>query len=268
MRFVKFDVPTFSQINLPSCLEKFCLHERGIILVTGATNSGKSTTLAAMINHINRHVRKHIITIEDPIEFLHQDRLSIINQREVGIDTLNFDVALKHILRQDPDVILVGEMRDADSFTAGLQAAETGHLILSSVHANSASNTIDRILDFFRDPTTRDQARLQLANNMVGIISQRLLPMKDGSGLIPAVEIMTGSPVVKKIIHENNLKKLPQVIASGQDSDMINFNKSIMKLIQSGKISEEVGLAHATNPESLKMNLQGIFLDDGRKILS
>ncbi len=268
MRFVKTEIPEFYDLNLPSCLENFCQQDRGLVLVTGSTNSGKSTTLAAMISYMNKNFRRHIITIEDPIEYLHHDNLSIINQREVGIDTDSFGEALRHVLRQDPDVILVGEMRDADSFSAALQAAETGHLVLSTVHASSASNTIDRILDFFREPVVCDQARFQLANNLVAIISQRLIPTKDGEGLVPAVEILTGTPTVKKLIRENNLKKLPQVIASGQDVEMISFNQSLLKLIQNGMISEDIGLSYATNPEALKMNLQGIFLDEGRKILN
>lgn len=268
MRFVKTEIPDFHELNLPTCLENFCQQERGLVLVTGSTNSGKSTTLASMINYMNKNFRRHIITVEDPIEYLHQDNLSIVNQREVGIDTDSFDEALRHILRQDPDVILVGEMRDADSFSAALQASETGHLVLTTVHASSASNTIDRILDFFREPALCDQARFQLANNLVAIISQRLIPTRDGEGLVPALEILTGTPTVKKMIRENNLKKLPQVIASGQDIEMISFNQSLLKLIQSGQITEEVGLSYATNPEALKMNLQGIFLDEGRKILS
>jgi twitching motility protein PilT len=268
LRFVKNEIPDFDSLSLPDYLSRFCQQERGLILVAGATNSGKSTTLAAIVGYINKYYKKHIVTIEDPIEFLHQDRSSIVNQREVGIDTHSFPDALKHILRQDPDVILIGEMRDAESFTAGLQAAETGHLVLSTVHAGSAANTVDRILDFFEDSDMRDQARFQLANNLVAIIAQRLLPLKKGHGLIPAIEIMTGTPLIRKMIHENNLKKLPQVISSGQDSEMISFNQSILKLIQSGSISKEVGLSHATNAEALRMNLQGIFLDEGRKIVS
>ncbi len=268
MRFVKFDIPVFSELHIPLSLEEFCSRERGLILITGATNSGKSTTLAAMIDYINRHFRKHIITVEDPIEFLHQDRLSIINQREVGIDTFSFDIALKHILRQDPDVILIGEMRDKESFTAALQAAETGHLVMSTMHASSASNAIDRILDFFHDPILQEQARLQLANNLISIVSQRLLPRKDGNGLIPALEILTGNPTVKRTIHKNELNKISQIIASTQDSDMMSFNQSILALIKKGLIKEEIGLAHADNPEVLKMNIQGIFLDEERRIVS
>ncbi len=268
MRFVKTEIPDFDALCLPDYLSRFSQQERGIILVSGATNSGKSTTLAAMVGYINKYYKKHIVTVEDPIEFLHQDRSSVINQREVGIDTHSFADALKHILRQDPDVILIGEMRDAESFTAALQAAETGHLVLSTLHAGSAANSIDRILDFFKDAEMRDQARFQLANNLVAVICQRLLPLKKGHGLIPAIEVMTGTPLIKKMIHENNLKKLPQVIASGQDLEMISFNQSILKLIQSGSISKEVGLSYASNAEALRMNLQGIFLDEGRKIIS
>jgi len=268
IRFVKTEIPKFSELNLPEKLSNFCHHERGIILVTGSTNSGKSTTLASMVDYINRNFRKHILTVEDPIEYLHRDRSSIINQREVFIDTLSFGDALKYVLRQDPDVILIGEMRDADSFSSALQAAETGHLVMSTVHASSPGNCVERILDFFRDSENRDQARLQLASNLVAIIGIRLLPSIDGKGLIPAIEIMTGAPLVTKLIRENKLKKLPQIIASGQDTDMCSFDQCILELIQSGKVKKEAGLAHATNPDSLRMNLQGIFLDEGRILSS
>lgn len=207
------------------------------------------------------------MTIEDPIEYLHKDKMSIINQREVGIDTFTYKEALRNVLRQDPDVILVGEMRDADSFEAGLQASETGHLVMTTVHAGSASNTIDRILDFFPEAETKDQVRFQLANNLVAVICIRLLPSQEFPGMVPALEILTGTPLVKRMIRENTLSKLSQVIQSGQDSEMISFNQSIYKLIKSGMVTEEVGLSYSSNPEALKMNLQGIFLDDGRKIV-
>ncbi len=267
MRAVKTEILSFEQLNLPEILGEISLVERGIVIVAGATGAGKSTTLASMIDYINRTVRKHIVTIEDPIEFLHSDKKSIINQREVGIDTMTFQTALKHVLRQDPDVILIGEMRDHQSFTASLTASETGHLVLTTVHADSAVQCIERILDFFSTPEQREQARLQLASNIVAIICQRLIPKIDKQGLIPAIEILRGTPIVKKFIRENKFDKIQKAIETGQEDGMQSFNQSIFKLIKENKISEEDGLSKATNPDALKMNLKGIFLDDSKRIL-
>jgi twitching motility protein PilT len=261
---VKTAIPDFDGLNLPSDLSRFCSEERGIVLVAGATNSGKTTTLAAMVNHINENFRKHIVTVEDPIEYLYQDRLSIINQREVGVDTDSFRQALKHVLRQDPDTIVIGEMRDSHSFTAALQSAETGHLVLSTIHSSSAANAIDRTLDFFGDSESRTQARFQLAHNLVVVVCQRLIPAMKTDTLVPVIEVMTASPLVRKLILGNQLNKLPQAIQSGQESDMITFNQSILKLIRSGVITEEVGLTYSSSPDALRMNLQGIFLESGK----
>ena len=267
MRAVKTEILSFEQLNLPQVLAEISLVERGIVIVAGATGAGKSTTLAAMIDYINKTVRKHIVTVEDPIEFLHKDEKSIINQREVGIDTMTFQTALKHVLRQDPDVILIGEMRDNQSFTAALMASETGHLVLTTVHADSAVQCIERIMDFFSTPEQREQARLQLATNIVAIICQRLIPKIDKQGLIPAVEILRGTPIVKKFIRENKFDKIQKAIETGKEDGMQSFNQSIFKLIKENKISEEDGLSKATNPDALKMNLKGIFLDDSKRIL-
>ena len=267
MRSVKTTILNFEQLNLPLVLKDISLVERGIIILAGATGSGKSTTLAAMIDYINKTERRHIVTIEDPIEFLHSDLKSIINQREVGIDTMTFQTALKHVLRQDPDVILIGEMRDQQSFSAALMASETGHVVLTTVHADSSVQCIERILDFFNTPEQREQARLQLATNIVAIICQRLIPTIDKQGLIPAVEILRGTPIVKKFIRENKFEKLNKAIETGKEDGMQTFNQSILALIQENKISEEDGLSKASNPEALKMNLKGIFLDDSKKIL-
>jgi twitching motility protein PilT len=267
MRSVKTEILSFEQLNLPSVLAEVSLVERGIIILAGATGSGKSTTLAAMINHINKSIRKHIITIEDPIEFLHVDRKSIVNQREVGIDTMTFQTALKHVLRQDPDIILIGEMRDQQSFSAALMASETGHVVLTTVHADSTVQSIERILDFFTSSEQREQARLQISTNLVAIVCQRLIPTIDRQGLIPAVEILRGTPIVKKFIREDKMDKLNKAIETGKEDGMQTFNVSILTLIQENKISEEDGLAKASNPEALRMNLKGIFLDDSKRIL-
>ncbi|MCK5706152.1 MAG: PilT/PilU family type 4a pilus ATPase [Candidatus Aureabacteria bacterium] len=267
MRSVKTTILNFEQLGLPTILKEVSLVERGIIILSGATGSGKSTTLAAMIDHINRTRRRHIITIEDPIEFLHQDLSSIVNQREVGIDTMTFQTALKHVLRQDPDVMLIGEMRDQQSFTASLSASETGHVVLTTVHADSSVQSIERILDFFSSPEQREQARLQLSTNIAAIICQRLIPNIDKQGLVPAVEILRGTPIVKKFIRENKFDKIYKAIETGKEDGMQTFNQSILKLIQENKISEEDGLSKASNPEALRMNLKGIFLDDSKGIL-
>jgi pilus retraction protein PilT len=241
--------------------------ERGIILLTGTTSCGKSTTLAAMIHHININRKKHIISVEDPIEYLHTDDLSIINQREVGIDTESFHVALKHVMRQDPDVILVGEMRDAQSFMAALAASDTGHLVFSTLHTTNASQVVGRILDFFQQHE-REQIRLQLSMNLRAAVSQRLVPLASGKGVVPAVEILVNNLTVQKLIYENKVEKLPAAIETGTDDGMQTFNQSLLKLYNEKLITREVALEYSSNPEALQMNMQGIFLDESRRILA
>lgn len=265
-RHVKTEIPTFEELHLPQMLKELALLPRGIIMATGTTGSGKSTTLAAMIEHINQNRCCRIITVEDPIEYVFQDKKAMISQREVGIDTMSFHAALKHVLRQDPDVIMIGEMRDSESFQAALTAAETGHLVYTSLHTGSAAQSISRILDFFPS-AERDQIRMALASNLQAVICQRLIPALSG-GVIPAVEILRNTPTVKKLLEKNALEKLDAAIETGVDDGMQTFNQSIYNLIKSGLISEEEGLRHATNPEALKMNLRGIFLDESRRILS
>jgi twitching motility protein PilT len=265
MRHVKSHVPPFEELHLPDVLRKIAGSERGIVIVSGVTGSGKSTTLAAMVDYINQTEKCHIITLEDPIEYLFEDNLSLINQREIGIDTKDFHIALRSALRQDPDVILIGEMRDKDSFTSAMTAADTGHLVFTTVHANNASQSIFRILDFF-PAEEREQIRRQLAVSLKAIIGQRLLPAKHG-GVVPALEIMVNTPIVRKLLEEDKMEQLPVAIQSGGEDGMQTFNQALYHLVKNDVITEEEAMAKSSNPEQLKMNLEGIFLDEGRRII-
>ncbi len=265
MRFVKTQVPTFEDLGLLPAIRQIAESPRGIVLVAGSTGSGKSTTLAAMIEHINAHSRKHIVTLEDPIEYVFEDNQSVIEQREVGLDTLSFQHALKHVLRQDPDVIMVGEMRDALSFQAAMSAADTGHLVLSTLHTTNAAMSVTRILDFFK-AEEREQVRRQLAGTLQAVICQRMIPTIAG-GMTPAQEIMINTPTVRKLIEENRLDKLAAAIETGTDDGMLNFNQALFQLVKDGKITEKDALAKATNAQALEMNFQGIFLSEGKRIL-
>jgi twitching motility protein PilT len=265
MRFVKTQVPTFEELGLLPILKQIAESPRGIVLLAGSTGCGKSTTLAAMIEHINGNSRKHIVTLEDPIEYVFEDNQSVVEQREVGLDTLSFEHALKHVLRQDPDVIMIGEMRDSTSFIAALSAADTGHLVLSTLHTTNAAQSVGRILDFFK-PDEREQVRRQLAACMQAVICQRMVPTIAG-GMTPALEIMINTGTVRKIIEENRLEKLPAAIETGGEEGMLNFNQSLFQLVKDGKVSQQEALAKATNAQALEMNFQGIFLSEGKRIL-
>ncbi|QSH40520.1 PilT/PilU family type 4a pilus ATPase [Lentisphaerota bacterium ZTH] len=261
-RWVKNRIMTFEQLGLPSIMCQISEYPRGIVILTGTTGSGKSTTLAAMLEHVNQTMAKHIITIEDPIEYEFQDDVSFFEQREVGIDTISFASALKHSLRQDPDIIMVGEMRDKTSFEAALQAADTGHLVMTTLHASNAAQTINRILDFY-EKAEQDPIREALANNLAAVISQRLLPRAMGSGRVPANEIMINSPIITKLLQENRLDKLSGAVAAGNSYGMMTFNQCLLKHVDDGLISEEDALEASDNPEALKMNFEGIFLSAG-----
>src|SRR6266699_2764462 len=266
LRFVKTSVPSFEELGLLPVLKKIAEAPRGIVLLAGSTGCGKSTTLAAMIEYINTNSRKHIITLEDPIEYVFEDNQSVIEQREVGLDTLSFHHALTHILRQDPDIIMIGEMRDAVSFSTAMSAADTGHLVLSTLHTTNASQSVSRILDFF-NADEREQIRRQLAGTLQAVICQRMVPTIAG-GMTPALEIMINTATVKKLMEENRLDKLPAAIETGNDDGMINFNQAHFKLVKDGKVTEQEALSKATNPQALEMNFKGIFLDEGRRILT
>jgi len=265
MRHVKTEIPNFEELRVPAQLKQFANWQRGIILLSGTTGSGKSTTLAAIIGEINRTQRRRIITIEDPIEYIFEDDQSVITQREIGLDTLDFGNALKHLMRQDPDVILIGEMRDRQSIRTALLAAETGHLVLSTLHAGEAAMALPRILDMF-PVSEQSQIRLGLADTNHAVVCQRLIPDAEG-GVMPATEILINTSTVRKLIIRNQLDVLQAAVETGTDDGMHTFNQSIYEHIKSGLITEEEGMRFASNPESLRMNLQGIFLDESRRIL-
>jgi twitching motility protein PilT len=265
MRFVKTQVPSFEELGLLPILRSIAESPRGIVLLAGATGCGKSTTLAAMIEHINANSRKHIITLEDPIEYVFEDNQSILEQREVGLDTPSFPDGLRHVLRQDPDVIMIGEMRDATSFSAAMSAADTGHLVLSTLHTTNASQSVGRILDFFK-PDEREQIRRQLSATLQAVVCQRMVPTIAGS-MRPALEIMINTGTVRKLIEENRLEKLAAAIETGGEEGMLNFNQSLFQLVKDGIVSQKEALAKATNAQALEMNFQGIFLTEGKRIL-
>jgi twitching motility protein PilT len=265
MRYVKTQVPSFEELGLLPNLKEIAQSPRGIVLLAGSTGSGKSTTLAAMVEHINANSRKHIVTLEDPIEYVFEDNQSVIEQREVGLDTQSFAQGLKNVLRQDPDVIMIGEMRDATSFSAAMSAADTGHLVLSTLHTTNAAQSVGRILDFFK-PDERDQIRRQLAGTLQAVICQRMVATTSG-GMTPAQEIMINSATVRKLIEENRLEKLGAAIETGGEEGMINFNQHLFQLVKEGKVSQRDALAKATNAQALEMNFQGIFLTEGKRIL-
>jgi twitching motility protein PilT len=266
MRYVKTNVPSFEQLGLLEQIKLIAESPRGIVLVAGSTGSGKSTTLAAMIEHINSNFKKHIITLEDPIEFVFEDNQCVIEQREVGLDTQSFHHALKNVLRQDPDIIMLGEMRDAVSFAAAMSAADTGHLVLSTLHTTSASQSVNRILDFFK-AEEREQIRRQLAATLRGVICQRMVTNVENK-MTPALEILINSPLVKKMIEENRLDKLAAAIETSGDDGMITFNQSLFNLVKTGRVSEKEALAKASNPQALEMNFKGIFLNEGGRIVN
>lgn len=266
MRYVKTNVPSFEELSLLDILKSIAESPRGIVLVSGTTGCGKSTTLAAMIEHINANFKKHIITLEDPIEYVFEDNQCVIEQREVGLDTLSFGMGLKHVLRQDPDIIMIGEMRDATSFSAAMSAADTGHLVLSTLHTTNASQSIGRILDFFK-ADERDSVRRQLAATLRAVVCQRMVTNVQG-GVMPALEIMINTATVRKLIEENRLDKLGAAIETGVDDGMQNFNQALYNLVKERRVTEQEALAKATNPQALEMNFKGIFLDEARRILT
>jgi len=246
-------------LNLPQSVERLATERRGLILVTGTTGSGKSTTLAALIDYINRTRQAHIITIEDPIEYEHPDRLSFVNQREVGYDAVDFPSALKSALRQNPDVILVGEMRDLETIETAILAAETGHLVMSTLHTLDAQETITRVISVFPEHQ-RDQARLILASVIRGVVSQRLIPRADGLGMVPAVEVLIASARVREYIADKTkTRDLHDVIAQGHTSyGMQTFDQSLMALFRSGLISYNEALLHCSNPSDFELKVRGI----------
>jgi twitching motility protein PilT len=254
MRLLDIAIPSFRELGLPYVLNYLSNRARGLILVTGPTGSGKSTTLASMIDLINREKRLHIITLEDPIEYLHRHNQCTINQREVGGDTKTFSSGLRAALREDPDVIMVGEMRDLETISTALTASETGHLVLASLHTSGAPETIDRIIDVF-PPSQQQQIRVQLASTLEGIVSQLLLTKTDGSGRVPAPEILVMSPAIKNLIRENKTYQILTQIQTGVKYGMVTLDMSLKDLFRRGLIDRMEALHYARDPENLKLDL-------------
>lgn len=254
-RLVPLKIYSLEQLGLPPVLGELTRHRQGLVLVTGPTGSGKSTTLAAMVNKINEERRANIVTIEDPIEFVHPDKSSIVSQREVGIDTDSFTDALKYVVRQNPDVILIGEMRDIETLNVGLQAAETGHLVFSTLHTSSASETLDRIMNIF-PPHERGTLCLRLSNSLRGIVAQKLLPRVDAEGRVAAVEIMIATPTIAKLVEEGKAGNIYAAIQEGGFWGMQTMNQCLTKYYKAGIISEEDALNAAGNSTELKQMIR------------
>ena len=266
LRRVLPGTPSFDALGLPPAVRRLTEEPRGLVLVTGPTGSGKTTTIAAMIDSINETQAKHIVTIEDPIEVLHADKRSLVNQREIGTDTEDYSVALKRVLRQDPDVIFIGEMRDPETVGAALTAANTGHLVFSTLHTVNATETVNRIVDFF-PPHQQRQARLSLAGSLRGIISQRLLERADGKGRIPAVEVLVATGrAFDKIVSPDETHELEQIIAEGEYYGMQTFDQSLFGLYKNGLIGLRDALAAASHPHDLRIALQQAGLPVGTQV--
>jgi twitching motility protein PilT len=258
-RAIPYEVKTIRELKLPAVLEEISARPRGLVLVTGITGSGKSTALAAMINHVNQHRRVNVITIEDPIEFLHRDQMANISQREVGSDTLTFGAALRHVLRQDPDVILIGEIRDADTLDTALKAADTGHLVFSTLHTTDATQTINRVISFY-PPHQHQEIRSLLSTALQAVICLRLVPKKDGSGRVPAAEVLINTAAVADNIRDiEKALNIPDLIAEGTISyGMQSFDQSLMKWYREGVISYESALFYSSNPSEFALRVSGV----------
>ena len=262
MRHIKSTVPTFEQLNLgdtANALMKLASAKDGILLVCGATGSGKSSTMAAMLNWVNQTMDKHIVTIEDPIEYTFQDDKSLFQQREIGLDVPNFGLAIKSVLRQNPDIILIGEMRDRETFETAISAAETGHLVFSTMHAATVSQSLTRLFEFFPAEEVV-QARRAIAGTLRGFICQKLIPTIEGQSRVPANEILYAEATVRNLILEGQNEKIQALLESNADSSTFAFNKDIYRLIKAGKISKQDGMRFSPNPQQLEMNLRGIFI--------
>ena len=253
-RVIPSEIPSFDQLGLPPGVKRLASEHRGLILVTGATGSGKTTTLAAMLDHINRTRRQHIVTVEDPIEILHADRGCIVNQREIGLDTVDFEQALRRVLRQDPDVILIGELRDTETAHTALQAAESGHLVFSTLHTIDAAETLGRLIEFFPAPK-QPQIRSILAGTLRGVVSQRLMP-RVGGGRTPAVEVMVTNARIQDLIRENRPDEITDAIAAGEYYEMQTFADSLIELVLRGEVDREVAANSATNKHDFLVALE------------
>jgi len=266
LRHVPVEVPSIEELMLPAVVRELAFSPRGLILVTGRTGSGKSTTLASMIDAINSTTTRNIITIEDPIEFLHRDNLSFIHQRELGLDTRSFHDGLKYVLRQDPDIILVGEIRDLETMRTALMAADTGHLVLSTLHTTDVVQTIQRIASFY-PPHQHDEVRLSMASNLRAVIAQRLVPRADGQGRVPSVEVLINTPTIKDyILQQDKTPMIQNAMGEGfTQYHMQTFDQSVLGLMRDGLITEEEALKNCNNPNELNLKLKGILATSDRQ---
>jgi twitching motility protein PilT len=265
IRTVPMAIPSLDDLGLPQVIKKLAFLPRGLVIVTGATGSGKSTTLASLIDTANAETNKNIITIEDPIEFLHRDKMCAIHQREVGVDTRSFAEGLRRILRQDPDIILVGEIRDRETMETVLMAADTGHLVFSTLHTTDAAMTMQRVLSFF-EPHQQEEVRHQLAANLQAVVSQRLVPRKGGSGRVPAVEILVNTPTIREMLQSGRaIENVRSIIEEGVTQyGMQTFDQSLMKLLRDDLITEDEALKNCTNPNEFGLHLKGIHATSDR----
>ncbi|HEY3215921.1 MAG TPA: type IV pilus twitching motility protein PilT [Candidatus Eisenbacteria bacterium] len=259
LRHVPVEVPSLEDLGLPPVIRELAFSPRGLILLTGRTGSGKSTTLAAIIDAINRVTTRNIITVEDPIEFLHRDRLSFIHQREIGLDTRSFHDGLRYVLRQDPDIILVGEIRDLETMSTALMAAETGHLVLSTLHTTDVVQTLQRIISFY-PPHQHDEVRMSMSSNLRAVVTQRLVPRRDGAGRVPAVEIMVSTPTIREyILNPEKMPLIHSAVGEGVTQyGMQTFDQSVLALLRDGTITEEEAIKNCNNPNELILKLRGI----------
>ena len=265
LRHVPVDVPTIEDLGLPPLVRELAFAPRGLILVTGRTGSGKSTSLAAMIDALNRVTTRNVITVEDPIEFLHRDRMSFIHQREVGLDTRSFHEGLRYVLRQDPDIILVGEIRDLETMSTALMAADTGHLVLSTLHTTDVVQTLQRVISFY-PPHQHDEIRMSIASNLRAVICQRLIPRRDGAGRAPAVEVMINTPTIREfLLSPEKMPLIHSAVAEGVTQyGMQTFDQSVMALLKDGVITEEEAIKNCNNPNELSLKLKGISATSDR----
>jgi twitching motility protein PilT len=259
IRRVRSEVPSFQELLLPPVIEQLADSSRGLVLLTGPTGTGKTTTIASMIGHINRTRRAHIVTVEDPIEVVHEDDLSIIEQREIGLDTESYAAALRHVIRQDPDVIFIGEIRDPESALSGIQAAETGHLVISTMHTIDATETINRLLDLF-PPQQQREVRSSFAGALKGIVCQRLVPRADGKGRVPAVEVLVATGrVYDRIIDPEATVDIHDIIAEGDFYGMQTFDQALVRLVKEALVTEEDARRFSTNPHDFNLALRGVM---------